>query len=118
MSLVEDYTCITNELIKFLKVNKDSKEDTVEEYIQSVSSLLQQRQEILNQMNPPFSLEEKKLMNLLVSLEEELAKLLETAKLDTANELSKIQTLKRGNNKYVNAYEDFEVDAVFYDKKK
>lgn len=118
MQLVDQYIHTTKQLIEFIKENKDSKEDAVEDYIQSVSSLLEQRQELLNQMKPPFSLEEKKSMNLLVSLEDELANLLVASKMDTAKELSKIQTLKRGNDKYANAYEDSEVDAVFYDKKK
>ena len=118
MNPINLYLDITKQLIQFIHENQEIELENNEEFDETINDYLQQRQKVLVEIKPPFSEEEKEIGEILVPLEKELNGLLVSYRVQLAEELRKIQFLKRGNDKYANPYESVQPDGMFYDKKK
>lgn len=113
MDAVKEYYDVTLELIDLLKTNNLDRE----EKIQKVEVLLNQRDELIKSIQPPYSGAEKGLGSQLLKLEPTLSKLLANEKLSIQKDIKELSMKKGSTNKYVNPYESLSTDGVYYDKR-
>jgi flagellar protein FliT len=86
--------------------------------IEKIQSLLDQREEILKSIQPPFTQQEKELGKQLVELDQQVKQLLQKQKQEIQRDLKQLHMKKESNQKYTNPYESLPVDGLFYDKQK
>lgn len=113
MSAVQQCYKITEKLFQLMQQSNEDRDQLVE----AIEQLLNQRQELLSSIRPPFSAEEEALGKRIVEknfvIDTELKKLREEIQKDR-QQLSK---KKSSASKYVNPYASMNIDGVFYDKK-
>ena len=85
--------------------------------IEKIQSLLDQREELLKSIQPPFSQQEKELGKQLVELDQQVKQLFGNKNRHSARS-QKCPMKKESNQKYTNPYESMPVDGLFYDKQK
>lgn len=113
MSTVKRFYDVTLKLISFLEAAKDR-----DEKISVVEQLLEERQDLMTSMSPPYSEDEKEIGAQLLKLNQKLTALLEKEKLLIQKDIKGLSVKKQSTNKYVNPYQSMAVDGVFYDKRK
>ena len=86
--------------------------------IEKIQDLLDQREELLKSIQPPFSQQEQELGKQLVELNQQVEQLLQKQKLEIQQDLKQLHTQKKSNQKYTNPYESLAIDGIFYDKRK
>src|SRR4051812_15725252 len=104
----------TYQLIEFLKQEKLDRDVRIEK----IQSLLDQREELLGTIQPPFTQEQKELGRKLVELDQQVQQLLQKQKQEIQKDLKQLHMKKESNQKYTNPYESMPVDGLFYDKQK
>lgn len=114
MDAVKEFYSITLALIKLLE--SSSAQDRTEK-IMRMEELLNQRDVLINFIKPPYSEQEKEIGAKLIKLEPILSRLLENEKLSIQKDLRDLTVKKDTTNKYVNPYDSFSPDGVFYDKR-
>ena len=82
-----------------------------------MQSLLDQREELLKSIQPPFTQQEKELGKKLVELDQKLNSYYKN-KSRKFSKIKKLHMKKESNQKYTNPYESMPVDGLFYDKQK
>jgi flagellar protein FliT len=105
---------VTNQLIELLQQKKLDRD----ERIVKMQSLLDQREELLKRIQPPFTDQEKGLGKKLVGLDQKVKQLLLKQKQDIQQDIKQLHIKKETNQKYTNPYESIPVDGLFYDKQK
>lgn len=114
MESMQNFYDATNQLIALLKQEKIDRVVQIEK----VQSLLNQREEILQSIQPPFSQQEQEIGKQLVNLNQQVEHLLQIKKLDIMKDIKQLHIQKTSNQKYTNPYESLAIDGVFYDKRK
>lgn len=90
-----------------------------EETITAIERLLEQREELLRELRPPFSEEEKRLGRQIVLWNQEIEQQLRELKQQIQRDLTMMRQKKIANNHYINPYEQpLAMDGMFYDKKR
>lgn len=112
--ILHETTTALYELVQKLPSQKER--DTA---IEQITSLLEKRTTLINEIKPPYSAEEMKLGKDIVSMntfiDTQLVQLQEMIKQDIQNAKKKKQSQK----KYVNPYNSMTtLDGAFYDKRK
>ena len=79
---------------------------------------LDQREELLKSIQPPFTEQEKELGKQLVELDQQVKQLLQKQKQEIQQDIKQLHMKKESNQKYTNPYESMPVDGLFYDKQK
>ena len=79
---------------------------------------LNQREELLKSIQPPFSQAEQELGKQLVELNQQVEQLLQKQKQEIQQDIKQLHIQKQSNQKYTNPYESLSIDGVFYDKRK
>ena len=105
---------VTNQLIELLQQEKLERDMRIEK----MQSLLDQREELLKSIQPPFTEQEKELGKKLVELDQKVKQLLQKQKQEIQQDLKQLHMKKESNQKYTNPYESMPVDGLFYDKQK
>jgi flagellar protein FliT len=113
MEALQAFQALTNQLIGLLQQDKLDRDAQIEK----IHSLLDQREELLKSIQPPFSQQEKELGEQLVQLDQQLKQLLQKQKQEILQEIKQLHTKKELNQKYTNPYESMPVDGLFYDKR-
>lgn len=113
MDAVREIYSITLEMINLL--HKSDKER--DEKIERLQELLNQRDHLIKNIKPPYSDEENEIGKKIVMLEPVLSKLLLNEKLSIQKDIKDVHMKKESTEKYVNPYDTFSIDGVFYDKK-
>nr|WP_285890912.1 flagellar protein FliT [Mesobacillus subterraneus] len=85
--------------------------------ISRVEALLDERENLMNEMVPPFSPDEVEVGKKLVLLNSKLMQLLQKEKVLVQKDIKNLQAKKESNSKYINPYENLSTDGVFYDKR-
>lgn len=112
--MVQDCYELTKKLIDLLKnVNEENRD----EVIANVEDMLEQREMILQQLNPPFSNEEQQMGEQLIKQQAELDQLLQALKSQIQKDMNGLNKKKASVHKYVNPYEALQNDGAFYDKR-
>ncbi|USK69958.1 flagellar protein FliT [Peribacillus asahii] len=113
MKALQDFYELTQQLIVLLKHEKSERAVQIEK----IQQLLDQREELLNSIQPPFSEQEQELGKQLVALNKQVEHLLQIEKLDIMKDMKQLQVQKKSNQKYTNPYESLAIDGIFYDKR-
>lgn len=115
MNPLKEYFRITAELIHLLddsnKIDRDKKLEIIEEK-------LNEREEFMKAIKPPFSDEDQVLGKQSVLLDEKLTALLEKEKNGIQQDLANTKKKKKVQSGYINPYASLQTDGYFYDKKK
>lgn len=114
MDEVKEIYTVTLALIKLLE--SSSAQDRTEK-IMKMEELLNQREELIKFIKPPYTEQEKEIGTKLIKLEPILTGLLEDEKLSIQKDLKDLTIKRDTTNKYVNPYDSFSPDGVFYDKR-
>jgi flagellar protein FliT len=116
VSVVSELFAVTKELHKCLHrpVSKEQRDETIEE----IQRLLDKRDSLMGQLQPPYSEEEQELGMQMVSLNEAIAEKLQQLKQQIQQDLKAIKQKKMANQNYMNSYQSLEIDGMFYDKKR
>ncbi|QHE53589.1 flagellar protein FliT [Pontibacillus sp. HMF3514] len=117
MNQIETLHDVTSELYDLLQTIPSSEER--EGVIEKINELLDQREELLNGMEGPYSDEEKRLGKEILHMNEtiqiQVQSLMKQVKMDMAN----VKKQKTSNQKYTNPYQNLNnFDGMFLDKKK
>ncbi|SES71340.1 flagellar protein FliT [Salinibacillus kushneri] len=116
MSVVKELHKITSEFYNFL-YQQDLDRDQ-EDLLQSMTDFLNKRENIMNQVKPPYSDEEKQLGKEIVSMDREIETSIQKQFAQLKGSMKQIQTQKRNNQKYINPYQNVStVDGMFFDKR-
>ncbi|WHX40214.1 flagellar protein FliT [Mesobacillus sp. AQ2] len=114
MSSIKQFYKLTTELIQFLEKSEEERD----EKITHVEDLLNQREYIMKDINPPYTTEETELGKEIVKLNTKLARLLQDEKASVQKDIKDLQIKKNSNTRYVNPYQSLSTDGMFYDKRK
>ena len=112
MKSIQAFQNVTNELIELLQQEKSDRDERIEK----IQSLLNQREELLKSIQPPFSPQEKELGKQLVEQDQLVKQLMGKQKIDIMQDMKSARMKKQSNQKYTNPYESIGVDGVFFDK--
>ena len=113
MTAIQAFQNITMALIETLQQENDR-----DEKINKIKSLLNQREELLKLIQPPFSPQEKERGKQLLKLDQQVKGLMAEQKVDIMQDLKSARMKKQSNQKYTNPYESMGVDGIFFDKQK
>ena len=113
MTVIGAFQNVTMELMETLQ-----QENNRDEKINKIQSLLNQREELLKFIQPPFSPQEKELGKQLIKLDQQVKGLMGKQKVDIMQDLKSARVKKQSNQKYMNPYESMGVDGIFFDKQK
>jgi flagellar protein FliT len=114
VSSIKQFYKLTTELIQFLEKSEEERD----EKITHVEDLLNQREYIMKDINPPYTTEERELGKEIVKLNTKLARLLQDEKASVQKDIKDLQIKKNSNTRYVNPYQSLSTDGMFYDKRK
>ncbi|RLQ96782.1 flagellar protein FliT [Falsibacillus albus] len=92
--------------------------DKRDEAIQEIESLINQRDQLLPSIQPPFSPDEEKMGKQMVRWNEEIGKNLELIKRLIKRDINGLSKKKTSVRRYMNPYENLQFDGMFYDKRK
>lgn len=96
--------------------NSDEKKDR-DRLIQQIDRLLDQREQLLPEIAPPFSEKEKKLGRAIMQMNQTIDVKLQKIKSQIEQDIVDAKKTKTSVQKYVNPYESLQTDGVYYDKK-
>lgn len=105
---------VTQQLIELLQQNHLDRDVRIER----IQSLLDQREELLKSIQPPFTEQEREQGKKLVELDQQVKQLLQKQKQEIQQDIKQLHMKKESNQKYANPYESMPVDGLFYDKQK
>lgn len=113
-------------LVEFIKKTKQLQShlekgfpnDNREEYIETIDSLLVERQQILNELPDLSSILDERNKQEMINLEKQIQELMKNYQGIIKDDLKTLQLQKRKGNQYSEPYGNFSVDGMFYDKKK
>ncbi|MGE7603973.1 flagellar protein FliT [Peribacillus sp. NPDC097675] len=112
--MLQQFHNVTTELVTVLQdqtiIERDDRIDRIKE-------LLDQREEFLLQIKPPFSAEELQLGRQSMLLNQQVNQLLLLQKQEIQRDIKELIQKKKTSNKYTNPYETLATDGMFYDKK-
>ena len=113
MEALQTFYEATNELIQVLQQDEGDRDARIEQ----IQVLLNQREDLLKSIQPPFSEPEEALGKQLVQLNQQVEQLLQKQKREIQQDMKKLSLQKKSNQKYTNPYESLATDGVFYDKR-
>ncbi|MET3697633.1 flagellar protein FliT [Bacillus oleivorans] len=117
MSNVQKYYIETVQLLSFLK-NENGCLLGRDERIEFINSCIASRQDLIEQIKPPYSKDEMEIGKKTIELEKELQALLRLEKQSIQKDLTSFTQHKKSRNKYINPYKSLNFDGMFYDKRK
>lgn len=115
MSELYTYFELTQKLIE-LYSNKENQERDM--LLDESDRILKEREQLLPAITPPFTNDEHEFFRKLQTLEKQLQLLMQSEKQAIQRDMKSFSQTKKGTNKYVNPYENLNIDGVFYDKRK
>ncbi|MGG4548798.1 flagellar protein FliT [Rossellomorea marisflavi] len=112
MSAVLECHGITKQLKALLEGEEDR--DTK---INTIDSLLVEREQLLPSITPPYSLEEQRMGREIVLWNKQIDQKLAGLKIDIKRDINGVSKTKTTVQRYTNPYESMQTDGMFYDKR-
>ncbi|WP_260286325.1 flagellar protein FliT [Peribacillus aracenensis] len=112
--MIRTFHELTAELLAVLEDRTITERD---DKIERVTKLIDRRDGLLSQINPPFTGEEQQLGRAVLLLNQQVDHLLKLQRQEIQRDIQEINKKKRSSNKYTNPYESLSVDGMFYDKR-
>ncbi|MED4402781.1 flagellar protein FliT [Metabacillus fastidiosus] len=116
MSAVGQVYDLTEKL--FHLVENEVKAEDRDELIEEISSLLDEREDLLKDVVPPFTEEEQLKGKQIVLWNERINSEFIKIKAEVQKSISNLKKTKTTTQKYVNPYQNTSLDGMFYDKRK
>ncbi|MGM7683376.1 flagellar protein FliT [Cytobacillus sp. Hm23] len=116
MSVVKELHEVTKQLLAFLQTDI-SKSDR-EEQIDRIQHFLNDRTQLIEKLEPPYSNDEKRIGTEIVTLNKKIDEKLIAMKDEIKLDIASLKKKKQSQKKYINPYNAGTVDGVFYDKRK
>ena len=116
MSALEKYYQVTMDAIDFL-CDRGWSNDR-EQVISKLDDIIEIREMLQKEIQPPFTEEEERLGRECVKLNEELARLMAKRRAEVAQDIKMVREQKQHHHKYANPYEAMVTDGIYYDKRK
>lgn len=114
MTLVKDCYELTQHLFKAVQaVTTESRDKAIKE----IEELLAKREALLPLIKPPFSTEDKKHGQEMISMNREIDAKLSLIRNHIERDINGLKKKKTSMNKYTNPYESVNFDGMFYDKR-
>jgi flagellar protein FliT len=105
---------LTNDLLQLVQsFNEENRDDVINQ----IEELLEKRQDILQQIKPPFSNEENALGQEIVKMNRTLDTKLILISNEVQRDMNGLNKKKVSAKKYTNPYESVNFDGMFYDKR-
>lgn len=107
---------ITKELQGILSepVNQEARDEVIEK----ITGLLDEREELISSVKPPFTEEEHKLGAEIVRMNQFIDGKLDVIKKEIQQDIANQKKRKASTTKYINPYQSAPADGMFFDKKK
>ncbi|MRH41980.1 flagellar protein FliT [Aquibacillus halophilus] len=108
---------ITNELHQVVthSITSENRQETIDE----ISDLLEKRQQLLEEIKPPYTEKEKEVGQSLLPKNQEIQVRLESIFTQVKNDMGALKKKKSSNTKYTNPYQNLSnFDGMFLDHKK
>lgn len=86
--------------------------------ISETERLLELRENVMKNITSPTNNAERELLKKCKQLNDHLNGLMLKEKQNIQKDIKELKTKKESTNKYVNPYENFNPDGIFYDRKK
>lgn len=115
MSVIREIHQRTLEISKFVK-NTGAIEDR-DLFVDKVLSMIEERQNLVNQMKPPYSDEERVLGEEISSLDKEINQKLNNVLKAIKSDIGGLKKRKMTQSRYENPYESAYSDGTFLDKR-
>lgn len=117
MGVVHDVWRVTKELLEATALPWPSEDR--EERLRTVDRLLQERQELLWKLRPPYSEEEQRLGREIVAWNREIEARLRQVRDEIGSDLRITEAKRQANARYVHPYEQpLSFDGMFYDERR
>jgi flagellar protein FliT len=114
MTVVQRCYDLTNDLLQVVQsFNEENRDDVINQ----IEELLEKRQDILQQIKPPFSNEEHALGQEIVKMNRALDTKLILISNEVQRDMNGLNKKKVSAKKYTNPYESVNFDGMFYDKR-
>lgn len=98
-------------------VHQEVPKDHRETQIEQITELLDERQQLLGQLKPPYNEEERQLGFEIVKLNEAIDQQLDKLFHDIKMDIKQVRVQKVKTTKYSNPYESLATDGIFFDKR-
>jgi flagellar protein FliT len=108
---------ITKELFEVLTAPHSGEQDR-DQTIERIDNLVDKREGLLKDIQPPFSEEEKELGQQMVKMNKVIDQKLSLLREEIKRDMNGINKKKTNVKKYSNPYENMQFDGVYYDKRK
>lgn len=120
------WTNLVNPVISMYRITKELHsllsesihQENRDEVIEKVTSLLDEREELLPKVKAPFTDEERKLGAEIVRMNTFIDDQMETLKKEIQQDIANQKKRKTTSTKYINPYQSAPADGMFFDKKK
>ncbi|WP_449537798.1 flagellar protein FliT [Ferdinandcohnia sp. Marseille-Q9671] len=89
-----------------------------DEAIEKITSLIDEREQLISEVNPPYTEEERKLGTEIVKMNQFIDGKLELLKNEIQLDITNQKKRKQSTTKYINPYNAGPADGMFFDKKK
>lgn len=117
MSAFEQVYQLTEQL--FHLVSQPLTKDARDERIEKITSLLEKREQLLPQVQPPFTPEEKELFQQIRTWNDVITAKFTKLKTQIQQDMIQTKKSKKTSQQYVNPYQNVSTsDGMFYDKRK
>jgi flagellar protein FliT len=116
VTIVSQLFAITKELYELL--HQPNSKDQRDEIISAIRLSLNQRDSLIQQLQPPYSEKEQELARQIITLNEKINEKLQLLKQQIQQDLKVIKQKKAANQNYMNPYQPLTIDGMFYDKKR
>lgn len=116
VNAVQEVYDLTKKLFQLVE-NKDAIEER-DHLIEKITSLLDEREQILHDVKPPFTDEERLKAAQIMKWNERVNSEFIKIKAEVQNDMAKLKQKKATTAKYTNPYQNVNIDGMFYDKRK
>ncbi len=108
---------ITKELFEVLTAPHSGEQDR-DQTIERIDNLIDKREGLLKDIQPPFSEKEKELGQQMLKMNKVIDQKLSLLREEIKRDMNGINKKKTNVKKYSNPYENMQSDGVYYDKRK
>ncbi|MFS0821634.1 flagellar protein FliT [Bacillus sp. 1P02SD] len=116
MNPVVELYRITKELHSLL--TQPVEQEKRDELIESITKFLDEREQLMSDVKPPYTEEQRKLGAEIVQMNVFIDGKLDTLKKEIQQDIANQKTRKTSTTKYINPYQSAPADGMFFDKRK
>ncbi len=114
MNPVKEFYLLTSDLISLLDEDNSGQEAKLEK----INELLDRREKVLKNLEPPFTEGETAVVKQALALNEKLIWMMKEKQKKIKQELTAVKNKRKIRNGYIHSLQPMQTDGYFYDKRK